>query len=87
MQDMKYMFQDINSFNGLIDNLIEHKKELVNLKTVQQKLSKMKHTEKKTNRENNGVEYLEIDGTKPNDKNMCNWCARKGEKEWGRRNI
>ena len=35
MQDMKYMFQDINSFNGLIDNLIEHKKELVNLKTVQ----------------------------------------------------
>ena len=47
MQDMKYMFQDINSFNGLIDNLIEHKKELVNLKTVQQKLSKMKHTEKK----------------------------------------
>lgn len=47
MQDMKYMFQDINSFNGFIDNLIEHKKELVNLKTVQQKLSKMKHTEKK----------------------------------------
>ena len=48
----------------------------------------MKHTEKKKKpRENNGVEYLEIDGTKPNDKNMCNWCARKGEKEWGRRNI
>ena len=87
MQDMKYMFQEINSFNGFIDNLIEHRKELVNLKTVQYKLSKMKHTEKKKTRENNGVEYLEIDGTKSNDKNMCNWCARKGEKEWGRRNI
>ena len=49
MQDMKYMFQEINSFNGFIDNLIEHRKELVNLKTVQQKLSKMKHTEKKKN--------------------------------------
>ena len=33
MQDMKYMFQEINSFNGFIDNLIEHRKELVNLKT------------------------------------------------------
>ena len=35
MQDMKYMFQEINSFNGFIDNLSEHRKELVNLKTVQ----------------------------------------------------
>ena len=47
MQDMKYMFQDINSFNGFIDNLIEHKKELVNLKTVQQKLSKNETYRKK----------------------------------------
>ena len=47
MQDVKYMFQEMNSFNGFIDNLIEHRKELVNLKTVQQKLAKMKHTEKK----------------------------------------
>lgn len=32
MQDIKYMFQDINSFNGFIDNLIEHKKEISELK-------------------------------------------------------
>ena len=35
MQDVKNMFQEMNSFNGFIDNLIEHRKELVNLKTVQ----------------------------------------------------
>ena len=48
MKEMKYMLQEVkNSFNGFIYNWTEHKKELVNLQIGQQKLSRMKHTEKK----------------------------------------
>lgn len=36
MQEMKYMLQGVkNSFNGVIDNWTEHKKELVNLQIGQ----------------------------------------------------
>ena len=47
MQDVKYMFQEMNSFNGFIDNLIETQKRISELKNSAVEISENETYRKK----------------------------------------
>ena len=79
-QDKNCSVQEKNTLDGIKGRLDTQKKRLVNVKTQQEKLSKMKHTEKNQENEGPSLSYGALSSglSSPSVDSTRNWSPRKG---------